>query len=242
MKKCLKVLATVVAVVLSLGQHRVDAQTKYEAYIPHCFALDLTGGVQLDLSDLNWEQKLSFEERPFVATSVHLRPSYFGGKHWGGYADFGFNFFRFNDTERLFDVLMPGLGKLKPSLTVGATYRLESSRVQFHPRLGVGFLCYGSHSTARTFVTNDVTYTMRNKLSGNMFGLDAGVSAAYRISRICAIVLDVNFFQPIESGRVTRSVYEGESETPIDSRKIKSTTWGRTMNVSLGIRFQRSTR
>ncbi|MDE6269847.1 MAG: hypothetical protein K2M12_03200 [Muribaculaceae bacterium] len=218
---------------LCLAPVRAYASGPYECYQKGLFALDLSVGTNIDLSSLSQEQKTVFEERPLSVFQIAMRPGYYFSRHWGAYVDLRFNLFRFNDTERLVDVLMPGLSKLKPALSLGGTYRYEHGPWQIQPRLGVGIVEYG-HNRSKVKANGKETLQKR---TGSMWSVDAGVSAAYRTSKVCSIFLDLSAVQPFTPARYSRTTTADGVTTRY---KVDTYTWGRSMSISLGIRFQTS--
>lgn len=218
-------------VMLCFATNTAIASEPYECYRKGLFALDLGVGANIDLSSLSPEQKTVFEERPEAAVQITLRPSYYFSRHWGAYADLRLNFFHFTKAERLLDILMPGLGLLKPVMSLGGTYRFEQGPWQIQPRVGVGIINYGSRET-KVNVNGKETLQKR---SGGMWSVDAGVSAAYRTSRVCSIFLDFSALEPFTPAKYSKT-------TTIDGVTTRyeadSYSWGRSMSISLGIRLR----
>lgn len=211
------------------------ASKPYTYYQKDLFALDLAAGTNIDLSSLSQEQKMVFEKRPLSVFQITMRPSYYFSRHWGTYVDLRLNFFRFNDKERLVDVLMPGLSKLKPALSLGGTYRYEHGPWQIQPRLGGGIVEYG-HSNSKVKANEKETIQKR---SGSMWSIDAGISAAYRTSKVCSIFLDLSAMQPFTPAKYSKTMTVDGTTTRY---KVETYTWGRSMSISLGIRLQTSTK
>ena len=231
MKKLFR--AFICVVFLCMTTVSAHASVPYECYRKGMFALDLGLGTNIDLSSLSQAQKTFFEERPVSVFQVTMRPSYYFSRHWGTYVDLRLNFFRFNDKERLLDVLMAGLGKLKPALSIGGTYRYEQGPWQILPRLGLGIVEYG-HNRSKVTVNGKETLQKR---SGGMWSVDAGLSAAYRTSNVCSIFIDLNVVQPFTPAKYIKvTTIDGVTT----SYKIDSYTWGRSMSIALGVRFQTS--
>lgn len=220
-----------ISLVLCIAGISVYASAPYDNYQKGLFALDLGVGCNIDLSSLNGEQEKVFESRPKSVFQISMRPSYYFSRHWGGYVDLRFNLFRFNNLERLLDVLMPGLSKLKPALSIGSTYRYEHGPWQLQPRLGVGIVDYGgSNSTVK--VNGKET---SQKRTGGMWSVDAGASVAYRTSRVCAIFLDLSTMQPFTPAKYTKTTTVDGTTTRY---KATTHTWGRSMSISVGLRLQ----
>lgn len=199
------------------------------------FALDLGVGANFDLSSLNQAERDVFGQRPSTVTQVTIRPSYFFSRHWGAYADLRFNLFRFHSYEKFLDLLVPGLSKLKPMFSVGGVYRYEHTRWQIQPRAGVGFNIYGSSKSSMK-INGDEEY---QKISGDLFCFDAGLSIAYRLSHICALYVDCSTMQQLIPAKYSYTVIK---DGVANSGSIKSRTWGNNMSVSIGVRLQTSTR
>lgn len=220
-----------IIVVLCAASFSAYPAGPYECYQRGLFGLDLSVGSNFDLSSLNEEQKEVFEGRPSAVFQLTMRPSYYFSRHWGAYVDLSFSFFRFNDLERLVDVLMPGLSTLKPTLSIGGTYRYELGHWQIQPRLGVGIVEYGRRSTKIKTDGKEII----QKRTGGMWSVNAGVSAAYRTSRICSIFLDLSAMQPFTPAKFSKTT----TVDGVTSRyKADSYSWGRNMSVSLGVRLQ----
>ncbi|MCM1356781.1 MAG: hypothetical protein NC212_10305 [Staphylococcus sp.] len=230
-------LTTVIAsaVMLAMSSLSASASTP-EPYQKNAFAFDISMGAGLDMSDLNEEQKTGFYGRPSSAFEISFRPSYFFSRHWGGYADVRINYIRFSKWEKILDILLPGLGKMKPAYTIGGIYRLESARWQFQPRLGIGVNSYGTHKSKGTDKSGVKT---AEKIAGNMFCLDGGMSIAFRTSRVCALFADLDYIQPLAAAKYTKTRTGADGEH-LSTTVIKSRSWGSTMNISIGIRFQTS--
>lgn len=218
-------------VILFVAPVSAYASDPYKCYEKGTFALDLSMGDNIDLSSLSQEQKAVFDERPHSAFQISLRPCYYFSRHWGSYVDLSLCFFRFNDKESLLDVLMPGISKLKPTLSLGETYHFEHGPWQIEPRLGVGIVVYGHSSSKRKFNEKE---TIR-KLSGCMWSVDAGVSAAYRASNVCSIFVDFRAMQPFTPAKYSKTTTVDGVTT---GYKVNTYTWGRSMTVSIGIRLQ----
>lgn len=226
------ILTVLLAVVFGTGAAVAEAPAEYQSH----FALDLGPGANFDLSSLNQEQQSVFAGRPSVVAQIAVRPSYYFSRHWGAYADLRINLFRFHDYEKFFDILIPGLSRIKPTFSLGATYRYEHLRWQLQPRLGVGLVTYGgSHSN----MTVNGKHT-EESLSEDMGCVDAGISVAYRTSRICSLFLDFDAMVPFTPAKYTVTTSVDGSVT--STRHVESHTRGRNMSISLGIRFQTSTR
>ena len=221
-------------VILCFGTDTANASDPHECYQKGLFALDLSVGTNIDLSSLNPEQKTVFDERPKAAFQISIRPSYYFSRHWGAYTDLRLNFFRLNNKEILLDILMPGLGLLKPAMNLGGTYRFEQGLWQIQPRLGVGILNYGNRDS-KVNVNGKETHQKR---SGGMWCVDAGVSAAYRTSRVCSIFLDISAMLPFTPAKYsTTTTIDGV----ITGYQAESYSWGRSMSISLGIRLRTTT-
>lgn len=228
MKNLLMSLVGIVA--LYLATVPAYASKPFESYNTRLFALDLGLGTNIDLSSLSQEQKKVFEDRPLSVFQISMRPSYFFSRHWGTYMDLRLNFFRFNNKEWLLDVLMPGLSKLKPALSLGGTFRYEHGPWQIQPRLGVGIVEYG---TNKSKVKVNEKETIQKRTCG-MWSVDIGASAAYRTSNVCSIFLDINAMQPFTPAKYSKTTIDGA----INSYKVNTYSLGRSMSISLGIRLQ----
>lgn len=224
-------IASIIMVTLCASAVTAFASEPYMSYQKGLFALDLSMGTNIDLSSLSKEQMTVFDERPVSAFQISMRPSYYFSRHWGAYVDLRISFFRFNDKERLIDVLMLGLSKVKPALSLGGTYRYEHGPWQIQPRVGTGIVEYGYN---RKKVNANGKETIQ-KLTGGMWCVDAGISAAYRTSRVCAIILDLNAMQPFTPAKCSKTTTVDGVSTGYHA---ESYTWGRSMSISLGIRLQ----
>lgn len=228
-----KLLLSLIAT-LCLGALFTQAQTLPE-YPVMAFAIDVGPGCNIDMSSLSRAQSEAFDKRPKTVFQISARPTYFFCRHWGAYTDLRFNFFRLKKSDRIVDVLMPGLSKLRPSLTLGTVYRFERRRWQIQPRLGIGISAYGDYSSRSVHDGKEVT----KKLSGTMWCADLGISFAYRTSRVCALFLDLNTMQPFSPAKYRRTT---TADGATSTLSVDSHTWGRTLSISMGVRFQTSGR
>lgn len=225
-------LTVLLAIVFGTGVAEAEAPAEYQSN----FALDLGPGANLELSSLSQEQQSVFPGRSSVVTQIAVRPCYYFSRHWGAYADLRINLFRFHDYEKFLDMLVPGLSKLKPTFSLGAIYRYEHLRWQIQPRFGIGLVSYGG-SDAHTTINGKRT---EESLSEGMGCVDAGISLAYRTSRICSLFLDIDAMEPFTPAKYTSTTTVDGTVT--STRHIESHTRGRNMSISIGIRFQTSTR
>lgn len=181
-----------------------------------------------------------FGTRPDVATQLYWRMSGAFTRHWGTYVDLGVGFFRVetNDwaqdlMEAIVDAMLPGITRIKPSVSAGINYLAEKGRWQFIPRAGIGWMDSG-HSSDSTQKRGEKVSTF--KVARASWFANAGASFGYRTSKVCSFILDINYRYPLQACKATYTTQSPE-EAPV-TKVWKSRSWANDLSVSLGILLQ----
>lgn len=186
-----------------------------------------------------------FGNRQPVAFGFGLRMSGYFTPHWGAYGDIHLKFYRtryltpsFSDkfTEAIAEMFFPGISHIKGSLGAGVTYRYEHGRWQLYPRLGLGWHM-GTHSTKST---SDKQHTITLERDNSVLYLATGIAFGFRTSRVCSLILDINFQQPLTAAKATFTTSQNSSagEGPKEVTSFSTHALGRDLTLSLGIQFQ----
>ena len=146
--------------------------------------------------------------------------------------------------------LIPGTQKpdVNPCLDFGVAYRFENSHWAFYPRLGIGVNSISYQRVCAELKKKGGNELYRIEYRGDdesnygsesidAFILSAGITANYKLSRNCFLLLNVNYIQPL--GRFTyrkyvTDLYTGEK---VERGVYKSSTFARDLNVSVGFGF-----
>lgn len=99
----------------------------------------------------------------------------------------------------------------------------EIGRWQLMPRIGIGRMSAGGSEKTQTI--EDTTYKL--EISRSSTFLNPGISAGYRTSNLCSIILDVSYRCPLQSCNTTYTVTE----------TVKSRSWSNDLSVSVGIQL-----
>ena len=225
--------------------------------------LDLDVGTCFDLAYRGkGNMYTAMSDRKSVFPAINLRLQHFFSRKWGWYTNIRLGipvkYRRDCYTELVHAVeenyyvnnLIPGTQKpdVNPCLDFGVAYRFENSHWAFYPRLGIGV-----NSISYQRVCAELKKKGGNELykieyrgddesnygseSIDAFILSAGVTANYKLSRNCFLLLNVNYIQPL--GRFTyrkyvTDLYTGEK---VERGVYKSSTFARDLNVSVGFGF-----
>lgn len=171
-----------------------------------------------------------------------LLPSSTGGYlsdlHATGTPIIGLSFFKIqtddvwsNIAQTIGDKLFPGLSRIKPSASIGIGYMEEIGRWQLMPRIGIGRMSAGGSEKTQTI--EDTTYKL--EISRSSTFLNPGISAGYRTSNLCSIILDVSYRCPLQSCHTTYTVTE--PDLPSVTETVKSRSWSNDLSVSVGIQL-----
>lgn len=179
-----------------------------------------------------------FGSRADVATQFDWRISVGFARHWNAYLDIGLSFFKIqtddlwsNIAQTIGDKLLPGLSRIKPSASIGIGYMEEIGRWQLMPRIGIGRMSAGGSEKTQTI--EDTTYKL--EISRSSTFLNPGISAGYRTSNLCSIILDVSYRCPLQSCNTTYTVTE--PDLPSVTETVKSRSWSNDLSVSVGIQL-----
>lgn len=225
--------------------------------------LDLDVGTNFDLAYRgkgNMFTAMSDQKSVFPAISLRLQ--HFFSRKWGWYTNIRLGIpvkYRRDCYAELAqameaDYYVSNLiwQKQKPEvnfcLDFGVAYRIENSHWAFYPRLGIGV---GSVSYQRIHAElkkkggNEFYQVEYKGDDGSDYGsgdmatciLSAGVTANYKLSRYCFLLLNVSYTQPL--GRLTCHEYVTDLYTKerVETGVYKSSTLGRALNVSVGFGF-----
>lgn len=173
-----------------------------------------------------------FGEPPSVAPAEDIRLTHLCGARWGWYADFRVKYY-VSKLEHS-DFLEGFVSAISPSsyfhigYSVGGVYRLEGTRWQCYPRVGIGQNFYGYNRKKES------DGELRLESDGKTFCMDVGIMTQYRLTPRFAITFDVLYRQPLTSAE---SYLLLETETGIQPYSYRSSTLGRELNVGIGINF-----
>jgi hypothetical protein len=107
----------------------------------------------------------------------------------------------------------------------------EIGRWQLMPRVGIGRMSAGGSEKTQTI--EDTTYKL--EISRSSTYLNPGISAGYRTSNLCSIILDVSYRCPLQSCNTTYTVTE--PDLPSVTETVKSRSWSNDLSVSVGIQL-----
>lgn len=179
-----------------------------------------------------------FGLRQDVATQTDIRLNFGFHRHWSVYADLGITWYRWksddlveNIGDALISILVPGFNRLHPSFSVGATYLTQVGPWQFMPHFGVG--CLNVKNNHKTSEHKGVKTEIKREISP--YYIESGFGVGFRTSRLCSLILDVNYRYPLESATLKLKRTE-DGHTSVS--KYKSDSWANDLTVSLGIQFQ----
>lgn len=231
-KGCLGVLLFV-AVSLKAQIENADMmemeEMRYERQLH--WAMTFGGSISLDRHSDNPAAAILGTPPP-VAPAFDLRLSHLFAKHWGWYADFRLKYYvcklEYGGMGEIFVTAFSPSTYFHVGYSAGGVFRIEGKRWQCYPRLGIGhnFYGYNRHKVKeeRVLLESD----------GKTFCMDVGVSTQYHLTPHMALMIDVLYRQPFTSAKAYLSM---EEEGGMQSYSCSSTTWGRELNVSLGLSF-----
>ena len=186
---------------------------------------------------------MSFSIGPNFNTGGSEHIEYFGSRadvatQFDWRIDIGLSFFKIqtddvwsNIAQTIGDKLLPGLSRIKPSASIGIGYMEEIGRWQLMPRVGIGRMSAGGSEKTQTI--EDTTYKL--EISRSSTYLNPGISAGYRTSNLCSIILDVSYRCPLQSCNTTYTVTE--PDLPSVTETVKSRSWSNDLSVSVGIQL-----
>ena len=120
---------------------------------------------------------------------------------------------------------------MKPAAAAGLAYTISVERWRIIPRAGIGVISMGSYHKSST--VGDTTKRLDKDISP-MF-VNAGVSAGYRLSRLCTLFLDASYRCPVQ--RATATYTLTRPDTPAETLDATSRSWGNDLTLSLGVKF-----
>lgn len=180
-----------------------------------------------------------FGSRADVSTQFDLRMHVPFTPHWSAYMNMGLSFFHIrtddviqNIVQTVFDKFLPGLSKVKPSIALGLSYLTEKDRWLLMPRAGIGWMSVESTDKSKT-INNQTEHLKisRSSLFGNV-----GTALGYRTSKVCSLILDVNYRCPLQSAKATYTT--STTDSPTVTTRYKSRSWANDLSVSIGIQLQ----
>ncbi len=202
--------------------------------VPFTFAISLgpnfnTGGSQ----SAEW-----FGSRPATAMQMDIMMNLAIVRRLSLYLDLGITFFEIRQQSADKDPVAAIIGELfspvssmKPSAAAGLAYTISVERWRIIPRAGIGVISMGSYHKSST--VGDTTKRLDKDISP-MF-VNAGVSAGYRLSRLCTLFLDASYRCPVQ--RATATYTLTRPDTPAETLNATSRSWGNDLTLSLGVKF-----
>lgn len=179
-----------------------------------------------------------FGSRPATAAQMDIMMNLKVVRRWGVYLDLGITFFEIRQQSADKDPVAAILGELfspvssmKPSIAAGITYSLPIERWHILPRAGIGVISFGSYNKSTT--VGDTAKRLEKSISP-MF-VNAGVSAGYRLSRLCTLFLDAAYRCPIQRATATYTVTR--PDIPAETVSATSDSWGHDITISMGVKF-----
>lgn len=231
----------------SYGQQAKMGNNHLKRYSPK-FLLDVTAGANIDLISTGSvpESKL-FDSKPKVVPMTVLRFTYLFSERIGGYARFQANLYKTKKSEyypsnfiedifqMIYDELYSIITKVRPALDVGIIYRFEQNKWSIHPAVGLGYMMYLSNKESfRSSEKDGIQYNLSYTQRASSIFLNFGLSTRYLISDNGALILDINFQQPLQKSFAELVV---TTESVRESKFYQTSTAGRNLNISIGYGF-----
>jgi hypothetical protein len=229
------------------GQQAKMENNHLKRYSPK-FLLDVTAGANIDLISTGSvpESKL-FDSKPKVVPMTGLRFTYLFSERIGGYASFQVNLYKTKKSEyypssciedifqMIYDELYSIMTKVHPALNVGIIYRFEQNKWSIHPAVGLGYMTYlPNKESSRSFEKDGIQYNLSYTQRASSIFLNFGLSTRYLLFDNGALILDVNFQQPLQKSFAELVV---TTESVCESEFYKTSTVGRNLNISIGYGF-----
>lgn len=224
--------------------------------------LDLDVGTNFDLAYRGKGNMLTaMSDKKVVIPVINLRLQHFFSRKWGWYFNVHLGIPKKYERDcyaelahaleaeyyinnLLWDKQEPDVNA---GVDIGVVYRIETSRWAFYPRFGIGTSDVprqGVHVELKKKGGNEM-YRIDYQVGDDDYGddvldpfiLSAGVTANYKLSRYCFLLLNVSYTQPL--GRFTCHEYVTDLYTneKVERGAYKSSTLGRDLNVSVGFGF-----
>jgi len=251
MKKLSHLVIAALAVFTPSAAHCADTgitlensnQTEYipghegwKMYDPFDIAITIGGNINTG-GKMNAEW---FGTRRDIAPQFNYRFTGFVSKHWGIYGDLGLTIYKTDGgfksgvitdiAEAFADALFLGISNWHFSLGVGGAYRYATGRMQFIPRAGLNFRTPGN----KTHKKSSGSTSWSTKCQTPWLCADTGIECGYRLSRLCSLILDVDYSLPLQQSKFR---YTKESPSENKTECYKSHSWGNELTVSLGIKI-----
>lgn len=179
-----------------------------------------------------------FGRRPQVAPEFGFRIGYPLRHHWSAFFDLGLTFYPMKTDNlaeaigtALANAILPGFGSVHPSVSAGVFHLSQFGRFLLIPRAGIGWM-HVKKGTGYPFKTDGTRVTIARNISSPTVNL--GISAGYRTSRVCSLIVDAAYACPLRSSTATVTTVSGNST---ETLRYTSRTWGNDITVSVGIQF-----
>ncbi len=235
---------------VSYGQQPQKLNNHIDSRNPK-WLLDITAGANIDLiypgvapgSEL-------FDSKPKVVPMTGFRLTYLFSDIIGGYARVQLNLYKtkkstYNPSgivsiiediiQRLVEVYMPAVPKIHSALDVGIIGRFEQDKWSIHPGIGLGYMTYlPNRESSRSFKQDGIIYTESYSQRASFHFLNFGLSTRYLLFDGGALLLDINFQQPLQKSFAELSVC---ADHLIKREFYQTSTAGRNLNISIGYSF-----
>lgn len=180
-----------------------------------------------------------FGSRPDAAVQLNYRLIGYLSRHWGIYGDLGFSYYDDKDPhdstidnimQAIGDKFFNGITKWHFTFGVGAAYRYETGRLQIVPRVGINMRFPTRKHKNKTHGTS----SFKSERDLAWLCADTGFELGYRTSRLCSIVLDIDYSLPLQKSKFE---YTQTNESETKSGYYKSHSFGNELTVSLGLKI-----
>ena len=179
-----------------------------------------------------------FGKRPQVAPEFDFRIGYPLRHHWSAFLDLGLSFYPMkadNMAEAigtaLANAILPGFGSVHPSASAGIFRLSQFGCFLLIPRAGLGWM-HVKKGTGYPFKADSTRVTIARNISSPTINL--GISAGYRTSRLCSLILDAGWSCPLRRSTATVTTVSGASTETV---RYTSRAWGNDFTVSVGLQF-----
>ncbi len=180
-----------------------------------------------------------FGVRPEVCTQFDCRLGFGVARGWSVYADLGLSFYTLKVdnigegfANALLNALLPGYGSIHTSVAAGGAYLWQPGRFLLSPRAGIGWYhVKKGESSGR--LDNGVRVEYDRRIAVPTF--NAGLSVGFRTSRICTLIMDLNYRCPLARASANVTTTTGDGVTT--AKKFRSGSWGNDLSLSVGVQF-----